>query len=66
MKSLYSKIGIWTLGIMSLAFTACDNADYKAVDSGIYLAETNTNALVGKKLFQMKTGPTIFPLPHVQ
>ena len=49
MKSLYSKIGIWTLGIMSLAFTACDNADYKAVDSGIYLAETNTNALVGKK-----------------
>ncbi len=62
MKSLYSKIGIWTLGIMSLAFTACDNADYKAVDSGIYLAETNTNALVGKKIISSEDGSYSFSI----
>lgn len=56
MNFLYKKISILYLLMVALSFSACDDAKYKTVDSGLYLAETNTNALVGKKVVSEDDG----------
>ena len=56
MKSLYRKLGLLSVVLMGLSFSACDDAKYKPVDTGLYLAETNTKSLVGKKIISEDDG----------
>lgn len=56
MNFLYKKIGALSLLMVALSFSACDDAKYKTIDSGLYLAETNTNTLVGKKIISEDDG----------
>lgn len=56
MKSLYRKLGLLSVVLMGLSFSACDDAKYKPVDTGLYLAETNTKSLVGKKIISADDG----------
>ena len=56
MKSLYRKLGLLSVVLMGLSFSACDDAKYKPVDTGLYLAETSTKSLVGKKIISADDG----------
>lgn len=56
MKSLYRKLGLLSVVLMGLSFSACDDAKYKPVDTGLYLAETSTKSLVGKKIISEDDG----------
>lgn len=56
MKSLYRKLGLLSVVLMGLSFSACDDAKYKPVDTGLYLADTSTKSLVGKKIISADDG----------
>lgn len=56
MKTLYTKISCYALGLLALMFTSCNDADYKELNEGLYLAETNTNSLVVKKVTSAEDG----------
>lgn len=65
MKSLYRKLGLLSVVLMGLSFSACDDAKYKPVDTGLYLAETSTKSLVERKSFQQMMDIIILQLLHV-
>ena len=64
MKSLYRKLGLLSVVLMGLSFSACDDAKYKPVDTGLYLAETSTKSLE-RKSFQKMMDIIILQLLHV-
>ena len=56
MKSLYRKLGLLSVVLMGLSFSACDDAKYKPVDTGLWLE---------RKSFQQMMDIIILQLLHV-
>lgn len=53
----YIKLSHYLLGLaLSIAIVSCDDAEYKESSEGLYLAETNTKALVAKSITQAEDG----------
>lgn len=50
------KIGTVLAGILLAMFTGCEDAEYKPTSEGLYIAETETNALVAKKVMPSDDG----------
>lgn len=65
MKSLYRKLGLLSVVLMGLSFSACDDAKYKPVDTGLYLARLVQNLWLERKSFQQMMDIIILQLLHV-